>query len=644
MIRSISLSIFLLLLPNSEAATANPPEAMSYQGFLTDSNGNALGSSAPANYDIVFRIMDAKEGGSTHWAEQQTVTVDKGYFSILLGEGSVYGSDPRPALSSVFNDPSASDRFVELTVLGLPGGNVTIMPRLRLISSPFAFKAASATTVGDGSGNSMIYKDGSKLHLGTGAAPMLTLSEEGTAVADGKMVTNLPTWGSGITINNGSSTTSLGAQNASYFHFETDRPAYYFNRPLHVAGDIRTYDRDMILGSSNRPQTQIKIHSAQDQIDLSAKDVFFRNNSQYLNVEVDENAVDLVTSSPNFYMNKPLKVSGRIQSSEMLLEGWIGRSAHNNGALVGSYNNVGGNGRATNPIYTIGSNYKPGSETLENFYGIGYSDGSASFLSGSASGWGLYVASDGDARTFLGAASGANSYIHRDGGRLGIGTSNPGETLDVNGTLRVNSYTYLKSRIYGTGSQYFYVNNAHDNGVEIVGHTHNNGRIGNPSIQWDDGYITELWASVQGSDRRLKKDIVPAADDEMLDLIERIPFYQYRLRFNNDEKMINQGRDPDGYYYGVLAQELRELYPNVVKSSGNFADLDESATDEETIRSNHWYVEKDRLAELALGGVKDLSRSLKEKDKRIAELEKDNLTIKAELKVLKDQVAALLNR
>ena len=108
--------------------------------------------------------------------------------------------------------------------------------------------------------------------------------------------------------------------------------------------------------------------------------------------------------------------------------------------------------------------------------------------------------------------------------------------------------------------------------------------------------------------------------------------------------MINQGRDPDGYYYGVLAQELRELYPNVVKSSGNFADLDESATDEETIRSNHWYVEKDRLAELALGGVKDLSRSLKEKDKRIDELEKDNLTIKAELKVLKDQVAALLNR
>ncbi|MAN32309.1 MAG: hypothetical protein CMI65_14365 [Pedosphaera sp.] len=292
-------------------------------------------------------------------------------------------------------------------------------------------------------------------------------------------------------------------------------------------------------------------------------------------------------------------------------------------------------------MYAIGSAYTPYETTLNNFYGIGYTHHSASFISGSANGWGLYLAADGDARTFLSGQAG-DSYINRDGGRIGIGTSSPTETLDVNGTLRVRSYTYLRNRIYGTGSQYFYVNNAHDNGVEIVGHSHNNGRIGNPSVRWDDGYITELWADVQGSDRRLKKDIEPVEENQLLNLINKIPFYQYRLRFNDDEKMASQGRDPNGLYFGLLAQELRELYPNVVKSNGNYAELDENALDEETVRKNHWYVEKDRLAELALGGIKDLTALLEKKDAEIEALQSKTSDLETELKALKSQVAEIL--
>ena len=40
------------------AADAKPPERMTYQGYLTDSNGVPLGNSAPANYDVVFRIYN----------------------------------------------------------------------------------------------------------------------------------------------------------------------------------------------------------------------------------------------------------------------------------------------------------------------------------------------------------------------------------------------------------------------------------------------------------------------------------------------------------------------------------------------------------------------------------------------------------
>ena len=112
-----------------------------------DSNGTALGDSAPANYDVVFRIYDVKEEGHTSnilWAEQQTVTVDKGYFSILLGEGSQVGSEARGDLRQVFQGDSASDRFIGLTVSGVSGSDLEIAPRLRLLASPYSFTANHA--------------------------------------------------------------------------------------------------------------------------------------------------------------------------------------------------------------------------------------------------------------------------------------------------------------------------------------------------------------------------------------------------------------------------------------------------------------------------------------------------------------------
>lgn len=138
-------------------ATANPPERMTYQGFLVDGNGIALGTgnspgiAAPKNYDIIFKIFNHETlggGANLLWAEQQTVTVDKGYFSVLLGEGASTG-DPRPALSTLFTGPTASDRYVGVTVkgIGANNSNVDILPRLRLLTSPYAYLAGQAIKV-----------------------------------------------------------------------------------------------------------------------------------------------------------------------------------------------------------------------------------------------------------------------------------------------------------------------------------------------------------------------------------------------------------------------------------------------------------------------------------------------------------------
>ena len=143
---ALTINVFRLQV----VADDNPPERLSYQGFLVDANGVALGNSAPKNYDVIFRIYDAQSSGNRLWAEQQTLTVDKGYFSVLLGEGAQVGSEPHAALSTLFTGSTASDRFVEITVkgIGAGGGDSTIAPRLRLLTSPYAYLARRAVQAG----------------------------------------------------------------------------------------------------------------------------------------------------------------------------------------------------------------------------------------------------------------------------------------------------------------------------------------------------------------------------------------------------------------------------------------------------------------------------------------------------------------
>lgn len=127
----------------ARAADNNPPTKLTHQGFLTDANGLPLGNAAPVNKPIVFRIWDAPAAGILLWAAQQVVTVDKGHYSVLLGEGSKFGQDPFLAdLSTIFTGAGASDRFLEITVDG-----AALFPRLQFLPAPYAMLARKAMTV-----------------------------------------------------------------------------------------------------------------------------------------------------------------------------------------------------------------------------------------------------------------------------------------------------------------------------------------------------------------------------------------------------------------------------------------------------------------------------------------------------------------
>ena len=135
----------------------------------------------------------------------------------------------------------------------------------------------------------------------------------------------------------------------------------------------------------------------------------------------------------------------------------IRRGNHHTGHLEGSYNNIGGNGTKSNPIYTIGSSYNPGDAALSNMYGIGYTDTSASFISftGAAS-WGMYVAADGDARVWLGGSNGVVSSTgqHYVGSNVvwNAGNDGSGSGLDADTVDGIQASSFLRSDAEDTTS------------------------------------------------------------------------------------------------------------------------------------------------------------------------------------------------
>ena len=310
--------VFALVQPNDgRAADANPPERMTYQGYLVDGNGDPLGNSVPANYDVIFRIYKAKSGGEPIWSEQQTVTVDKGYFSILLGEGSSFGNEPRSEqISTAFVGADISDRFIGITVGGLGGVDLEIAPRLRLVASPFAFTATQARNVSDGSGNRNLFREvdssnNASLKLGAGSTPTLTLQEAGDATLAGKLTIDLPAAGVGLEIKEQGTSTKFGGLVGNRFSMSTGRGGFHFDKSIYVDGDIYSFNRDARIYPSDNADNFLNVNHDGDTIDAYTDKFYVRDHGvSYLEIDPTSSALNLSTDAASFYMNRSLETAG----------------------------------------------------------------------------------------------------------------------------------------------------------------------------------------------------------------------------------------------------------------------------------------------------------------------------------------------
>ena len=612
-IKNISVIAFAYItfsqLDEAHAADANPPERMTYQGYLVDGNGVVLGKDVPANYDVVFRIYDAKSGGNKIWSEQQTVTVDKGYFSVLLGEGVKFSNEVYGNLSVAFDGTDASDRFIGITVIGLGGVDTEIAPRLRLVTSPYAYTATQARRLTDGSGNANFFKDGASLKLGAGSTPTLTLPEAGGASLSGGLTVNLPGWGNALTINASGQQTRFMAENEFWFSALTEANKFYFNKPVAVGGSILSYNQDTVLGPSNNTDTYLKIFSASDDIHAYADNFYFKGAAD-LKVEIEAGSVDFRTTAPSFYMNKPLEVNGPLTATgfgnisvnkpdnEEAVLSLYGPSQGTGRLFVGQSLSYGGgivyNGDGT-PAFDGGSTdkisfYRTANSVNHEVFGYSYASNDVTFngsvtasamTASSITGTGRDMFLQGDAPTFFMQDSNDKDYmLHTNGDRLyflrgenGYGNWDSTRALTIyqGNKVGVNVVTPLDELhiVHGGGSygkglrlqnsgypQYYWTMGVDYSGDFLFGYNINDGGTYTAYINSSDG----SW--VKKSDKKLKKDIEPLGS--VLDRLSKLVPSKYRFKTQSEDETKS---------YGFIAQEVDEVFPDIVAKGKDFLSL-----------------------------------------------------------------------
>lgn len=129
----------LVLLLSSSIALAEVPQLVSYQGYLTDSQGSPKQGTA----NLSFTFYDEVSGGRALWGPQTFTRVPliNGSFNIILGTTDSNGAP----LENAFQ---AADSYLQITDLGADTSSVAddevILPRQQILSAPYAMEAKSS--------------------------------------------------------------------------------------------------------------------------------------------------------------------------------------------------------------------------------------------------------------------------------------------------------------------------------------------------------------------------------------------------------------------------------------------------------------------------------------------------------------------
>jgi hypothetical protein len=168
----------------------------------------------------------------------------------------------------------------------------------------------------------------------------------------------------------------------------------------------------------------------------------------------------------------------RNQSAAGYLEGYYGTSTDGNSSCC---------------IYTIGGNYQPGSNSLGNMYGVGFTVGNGTTNPGlGQTGWGLYVAAGGTSRIFLDSDNGVGIASASWRAPVFYDRDNTGYYGDFAGTSRMANINYDNLYFAGDTTYGLIGRNGY---LDTV-----NGRGSDPlELNYYDGGVVKIGSGANGS-------------------------------------------------------------------------------------------------------------------------------------------------
>jgi hypothetical protein len=578
------LSVALTLI-GAANAVESPPERMTYQGFLADANGVPIGNATPANFTIVFRIYDASQGGNPLWSEQQVVTVDKGLFSVILGEGSQFQSESHGAISGAFTGSTADVRWVGITVVEL--GGAEIAPRLRLLTSPYSFLAQSAVSLKNG-GAAFISKEGNNVKINgdirvTQNGNELVIFPRSDEVIIGNSK-DVPTRISGqLKVSAGGRTLSINPNENGHARFGiSSGGAFLFDARLSVSANGKSGEFQPL------PGTML--------MNTSASHWTFRDDtgSDFIIDPNEGGHTRFYNSTGGFIFNHFLNIRDRDNP------GWWGEIAsqadhlrlETGGTRFVLRNSTGGE-ISINPNEGGHPRFRAGENQEWLFYGR-----NMTVFRGSK--WAIMEPGDGGNTKF---------HTNEDGFRF---------VDDDSGNFIIDPKdSDNRSTLYTSANGWNFKNNVRDWLVENRSDTIVFAQAGS-TVPWrfadhDLRVDKDIFArSTQiNSDRRLKKNI-ETVEESVLDRVSQLrPVrFHWNEEGNDEEKTV-----------GFIAQEVQLLFPDAISENG------------------------DRLAistsEMAAYTVAGLQEHKRQSDRKLTQLEEENSMLKETLELLVERVEGL---
>ncbi|MCX7737257.1 MAG: hypothetical protein N2319_11155 [Candidatus Kapabacteria bacterium] len=276
---SILMVVFIIL-----TSVAQIPQSISWQGILQDAQGNNLNGV----HTVHFSFYDVANGGTPLWQEVQSVAINNGLASVILGD------------SFPINLPFNKQYWIEIKV----GENT--LPRIKLTSVPYAISAQNSNSLGN-----VIQNDSLVLKDANGVNRIIINPNTSTF----KMMNNDTVWYS-ISVNSPPSTTFLNKDGSKVVFSGGGKEVkvYYPNGNIfeesysdikdNVENFVRTtYDKD-----GNKVMNESYVYNMKDYIRKGTIEKYQNGKLQSREEEVIEPEPTSIPSAfINFFVSKRTK-------------------------------------------------------------------------------------------------------------------------------------------------------------------------------------------------------------------------------------------------------------------------------------------------------------------------------------------------